>query len=98
MSLAQPDQDATGAILRPLADLDAGSLGEIQSFVGEVRRTFDRAEARRIYHLLVPPMLRAGRTAMLPAGTDPHDGRECPAYVLGLDVGGRAVSDWIADG
>lgn len=92
------DQDAAGSYLSPLAGLDAGSLGEIQSFVGEVRRTFDRAEARRIYNLLVPPMLRAGRTATLPAGADPRDGHECLTYLLGLDVGGRAVSGWIADG
>ncbi len=28
----------------------------------------------------------------------PEDGRACLSYLLGLDVGGRAVADWLADG
>lgn len=28
----------------------------------------------------------------------PEDGRSCLSYLLGLDVGGRAVADWLADG
>ncbi len=79
------------------SEMAPDTLGEISSFVGEVRRTFNKAEAARVYNLLVPPALRAGRQQVI-GGVTVGEGRACLEYLLGLDAGGRAVSDWLAEG
>ncbi|WP_294930000.1 Rha family transcriptional regulator [uncultured Paracoccus sp.] len=96
LSRLHPDPDAAGADPSGLAGLIPGSLGEIATFVNAARHAVSKAEAARIYHLLLPPALRSGTAHGLLA--DPQDGRDCLTYLLALDAGGRAVSDWLAEG
>ncbi len=67
------------------------------SLVREARLAYGRIAAQRMWAMVDLPDVsgRPGAQGVLP---DPREGAECLAYVLGLDIGGRAVSDWIADG
>lgn len=67
------------------------------AFAREARLQFGRPAGNRMWIVLGLPDV-TGRPGLNGVLADPRDGRECLAYLLGLDVGGRAVSGWIADG
>lgn len=95
----QPTAAAEGVMtsITPPRLGDGLTAMEKVSLVREARLAYGRSAAQRMWAMVDLPDVsgRPGLNGVLP---DPRDGAECLAYVLGLDVGGRAVSGWIADG
>lgn len=83
--------------LIPSRFADGLTVMERVSLVREARLAHGRVAAQRMWAMVDLPDV-TGRPGLNGVVADPRDGRDCLTYLLGLDVGGRAVSDWIADG
>jgi len=67
------------------------------SLIRETRLLHGVAAGRRMWAMLDMPNVTAAR--VLPGVTaDPGEGRACLAYLMSRDLGGRAVSAWLAEG
>lgn len=66
------------------------------TMIRETRLLHGIPAGRRMWAMLDLPDVsgRADAPALL---VSPEEGRACLSYLLGLDVGGRPVSDWLAD-
>lgn len=64
------------------------------AMIREARILGGAPAGRRIWSLSPLPALNPGRIA---AALDPAEGRACLDHLLALDVGGRAVADWLED-
>lgn len=74
---------------------DLGTREKI-TMIRETRLLHGIPAGRRMWAMLdMPDVTGRGQIGLL---ANPEDGRACLTYLLGLEIGGRAVSDWVADG
>lgn len=67
------------------------------STIRETRMAYGIHAARRMWQILKLPDV-GGQGSVSGLLADPGEGRACAVYLLGLEVGGRQVSGWLADG
>ncbi len=83
----------------PCPDRFGEDLGtrEKLTMIRETRLLHGIPAGRRMWSMLDMPDVSGGGIASNLL-VSPEEGRACLNYLVGLDLGGRAVSDWIADG
>ena len=75
---------------------DLGTRDKL-TLIRETRLLHGIPAGRRMWSMLAMPDV-SGRNAGVGLLADPGEGRACATYLLGLDVGGRQVAGWLADG
>lgn len=88
--------DAEALPAAPVQFGDDLSTRDKLTMIRETRLLHGIPAGRRMWAMLDLPDVsgRADAPALL---VSPEEGRACLTYLLGLDVGGRPVSDWLAD-
>lgn len=91
------DADTVAPPAIPSRFSDDLTTREKLSAIRETRLLHGIKAGRRMWAMLDFPQV-ADRPQGAGPLASPEAGRECLTYLLGLDVGGRAVGDWLAEG